>query len=346
MRVAGQAAGGSVSGVGAASKAWTRGLRRNDRMAKEAAAGIVTGPKPPAGKGLESALQELISNVPAVKRVLVQARERGFVTHDEINAALPEDELVADLTLAARLVNLNVGTRVIGVASRADEIGAGRIDAMLSANDVATRFTVEMERTGTCQAVVPVSGLLALTARTLRQSEFVALEKLAGVDAAELTKAMLSVDRFVREDSSLPVDAATRAALLDRFGMFGIRISIAVLRAGVSDCEVQWNAIEERRIGERYALATEVVGDVERQRVLARTHRVAVEQRPVGAAFGVRVHGGNRCQARRAGGCKVDAHAGSRPAAGGVQHMRRELAHRDPLCDAHASSSGGFRGGR
>ncbi|MGE2692175.1 dynamin family protein [Mycolicibacterium pulveris] len=124
---------------------------------------------------------------------------------------------------------------VIGVVSRADEIGAGRIDAMLSAKDVATRFTSEMDRTGICQAVVPVSGLLALTARTLRQSEFVALEKLAGVDATELTKAMLSVDRFVREDSSLPVDAATRAALLERFGMFGIRISIAVLRAGVTD---------------------------------------------------------------------------------------------------------------
>ena len=106
---------------------------------------------------------------------------------------------------------------------------------MMSARDVAQRFTAEMDRTGICQAVVPVSGLLALTARTLRQSEFVALEKLAGVDSTELTKAMLSVDRFVREDTTLPVDAATRAALLDRFGMFGIRISIAVLRAGVSD---------------------------------------------------------------------------------------------------------------
>ncbi|RAV18108.1 Isoniazid-inducible protein iniC [Mycolicibacterium sp. GF69] len=135
---------------------------------------------------------------------------------------------------------------VIGVASRADEIGAGRIDAMLSAKDVAARFTAEMERTGTCQAVVPVSGLLALTARTLRQSEFVALEKLAGVDAAELTKAMLSVDRFVREDSSLPVDAATRAALLDRFGMFGIRISIAVLRAGVGDSVALADELLER----------------------------------------------------------------------------------------------------
>jgi hypothetical protein len=83
--------------------------------------------------------------------------------------------------------------------------------------------------------VVPVSGLLALTARTLRQSEFIALQKLAGADPAELNKAMLSVDRFVRADSPLPVDAGTRAQLLERFGMFGIRISIAVLAAGVTD---------------------------------------------------------------------------------------------------------------
>ena len=46
---------------------------------------------------------------------------------------------------------------------------AGRIDAMLSARDVAARFTAEMDKTGICQAVVPVAGLLALTARTLRQ---------------------------------------------------------------------------------------------------------------------------------------------------------------------------------
>ncbi len=93
---------------------------------------------------------------------------------------------------------------------------------------------------------MPVSGLLALTARTLRQSEFVALQKLAGVEAAELAKAMLSVDRFVREDTSLPVDAATRAALLDRFGMFGIRISIAVLRAGVGDSVALADELLER----------------------------------------------------------------------------------------------------
>ena len=136
---------------------------------------------------------------------------------------------------------------MIGVASRADEIGAGRIDAMLSAGDVAKRFTEEMDKTGICQAVVPVSGLLALTARTLRQSEFVALEKLANVDAAELAKAMLSADRFVREDSFVAGRCGhPRGQLLDRFGMFGIRISIAVLRAGVNDSVALADELLER----------------------------------------------------------------------------------------------------
>ena len=156
----------------------------------------------------------------------------------------------ADIALLKQIGELVGGSSgalgVIGVASRADEIGAGRLDAMLSAKDVAKRFTEELDRTGICQAVVPVSGLLALTARTLRQSEFAALEKLAVVDPTHLNKAMLSVDRFVREDIDLPVDAATRAALLDRFGMFGVRISIAVLRSGVTDSVGLADALLER----------------------------------------------------------------------------------------------------
>lgn len=145
----------------------------------------------------------------------------------------------ADIALLTRIGELAGGgggaLGVIGVASRADEIGAGRIDAMLSAADVAGRFTRELERTGVCQEVVPVSGLLALTARTLRQSEFTTLAALAAVDPGELNRAMLSADRFVREDPALPVDAATRGRLLERFGMFGIRVAVALLRSGVSD---------------------------------------------------------------------------------------------------------------
>ncbi|TDZ76221.1 dynamin family protein [Mycobacteroides salmoniphilum] len=146
----------------------------------------------------------------------------------------------ADIGLLTQIGKLVGGERggavgVVGVVSRADEIGVGRLDAMLSAREVAARFAGEMERTGICQAVVPVAGLLALTARTLRQAEFVALQKLADVDPQVLAKALLSVDRFVREDDSLPVDAQTRAGLLHRFGMFGIRIAVAVIRVGVAE---------------------------------------------------------------------------------------------------------------
>lgn len=156
----------------------------------------------------------------------------------------------ADIALLTQIGDLVGGSAgalgVIGVAARADEIGVGRIDAMISARDVAQRFTAELDRTGVCQAVVPVSGLLALTARTLRQSEFDALSALAAVDAADLNAVMLSADRFVREDPTLPVDGPTRAALLERFGMFGVRISLALLRAGVADAATLAEDLLER----------------------------------------------------------------------------------------------------
>jgi hypothetical protein len=148
----------------------------------------------------------------------------------------------ADIGLLTQIGRLVGGERggavgVVGVVSRADEIGVGRLDAMLSARDVAARFAAELEGTGICQAVVPVAGLLALTARTLRQAEFVALQKLSELDPQVFARSLLSVDRFVREDDSLPVDASTRTSLLHRFGMFGVRISVAVLRTGVTDAE-------------------------------------------------------------------------------------------------------------
>ncbi len=49
---------------------------------------------------------------------------------------------VALLKQIGQLVGGSAGALgIVGVASRADEIGAGRIDAMLSAADVAQRFT-------------------------------------------------------------------------------------------------------------------------------------------------------------------------------------------------------------
>ncbi len=66
-------------------------------MAKNAVASGATMLKPPPGKVVaDSPTQELIGNAPALKRLVTQARERGFVTLDEINAALPEEEISPD----------------------------------------------------------------------------------------------------------------------------------------------------------------------------------------------------------------------------------------------------------
>src|SRR5918995_3365796 len=66
-------------------------------MARNAVASGASAIKPPAGKGLpEGAVQELISAAPGIKRLIIQARERGVVTVDEINAALPEEEVSPD----------------------------------------------------------------------------------------------------------------------------------------------------------------------------------------------------------------------------------------------------------
>ncbi|MGX1771433.1 dynamin family protein [Nocardia brasiliensis] len=124
---------------------------------------------------------------------------------------------------------------VVGVVSRADEIGAGRIDALHSARDVATRFAGELERTGLCQAVIPVAGLLAFAAATLRQQEYAAFEALAGVPVEELSAALLSADRFARPDIALPVLPEARAQLAERFGLFGIRMAVTLVRLGVRD---------------------------------------------------------------------------------------------------------------
>ncbi|MGU3291681.1 dynamin family protein [Williamsia sp. M5A3_1d] len=124
---------------------------------------------------------------------------------------------------------------VVGVVSRADEIGAGRVDAMMSARDVAARFASELERTGLCQAVVPVAGLLALGARTLREVEYRALVALAAVPPDDLALAMLSADRFSAPTTDLPVAPQTRAELLDRFGVFGVRMAVTLIRLGSPD---------------------------------------------------------------------------------------------------------------
>ncbi|MFC4374127.1 dynamin family protein [Nocardia halotolerans] len=135
---------------------------------------------------------------------------------------------------------------VVGVVSRADEISAGRIDALHSARQVAARFATELERTGLCQAVIPVAGLLAFAAATLTQPEFAAFAALAALPADTLELALLSADRFARPDTDLPVAPSLRAQLVDRFGMFGVRMATELVRTGVRDAAALAEALSAR----------------------------------------------------------------------------------------------------
>jgi 50S ribosome-binding GTPase len=119
----------------------------------------------------------------------------------------------------------------IGVLSRADEIGAGRLAALESAARIAQRYRRDPQVRQLCQTVLPVAGLLAETATTLREDEFAALAALVAVDRPTLDGLLLSVDRFAAPDAPVDADADVRRALLARFGVFGVRLSIALIRS-------------------------------------------------------------------------------------------------------------------
>jgi len=118
------------------------------------------------------------------------------------------------------------------VLSRADELGGGRVDAVLSARQVARRYRVAPEVAGLCQDVVPVAGLLAAAARTMTEAEFAVLRTLAAVPRAELEPRLLSTDRFAAEEFPASVAAVDRIKLLSRFGLFGVRLALTLIRRG------------------------------------------------------------------------------------------------------------------
>jgi hypothetical protein len=126
-------------------------------------------------------------------------------------------------------------TTTLTVLSRADEVAAGRLDSMLAAGEIAQRWVRDPAIAAVSQAVVPVAGLLALAGRMLRHRDYVALRSIATADPADTETLLLTADRFVRSDASVPVSADVRASLLERLGLFGIRLSVVLIRTGVPD---------------------------------------------------------------------------------------------------------------
>ncbi|HKE74238.1 MAG TPA: dynamin family protein [Acidimicrobiales bacterium] len=122
----------------------------------------------------------------------------------------------------------------VGVLSRADEVGVGRIDSMASAQRIAARYRRDPKVRRLAQTVVPVAGLLAQSGTTLRESEYKALDAIAGAPRDEAEALFLSADRFVQAATAIPLTPMERERLLDRFGLFGVRLAVALIRQGAA----------------------------------------------------------------------------------------------------------------
>ncbi len=122
----------------------------------------------------------------------------------------------------------------IGILSRADEIGVGRLDSVASARRIATRMAADPNVRRVVQTVVPVAGLLAETAATLTESEVAQLRKVAELPVREAESLLLSADRFVQQMPELGLTSIEREALLARFGMYGVRLVISMMRHKVA----------------------------------------------------------------------------------------------------------------
>ncbi|WP_448626182.1 dynamin family protein [Geodermatophilus sp. URMC 64] len=187
-------------------------------------------------------------DTPGVASVTAGAgeRTRAFVATDEVPApdalvyltrqVQPEDLAVLSAFRSAT-GGAGLATTTLLVLSRADEAASGRLDALIAADDLARRTAEDPAVRALGAGVLPVSGLIGLAGRTLRHRDFVALKSLADADRADAERMLLSVDRFCRPEAPIPVAAEIRASLAERLGLFGIRLSVALIRGGAQHAD-------------------------------------------------------------------------------------------------------------
>lgn len=133
----------------------------------------------------------------------------------------------------------------LALLARADEIGAGRVDALDSAARIATRYQGDPMLSSLVSGVLPIAGLLAETGLTLREEEAAALRTLATSPDEELEEMLLSTDHFVEVDRSA-LTAELRIELLGRLGLYGVRFAVGVVRGGQTSATALGAALVER----------------------------------------------------------------------------------------------------
>jgi Dynamin family len=148
----------------------------------------------------------------------------------------------------------------IGVLSRADEIGVGRLDSMASARRIAARLGTDANVRRLVQSVVPVAGLLAETAVTLTELEVAQLRRVADLPVRQAEELLLSADRFANAMPELGLTSIERDVLLSRFGLFGVRLTSTLLRREVATTATELS----RELAERSGLnhLREIIGSL------------------------------------------------------------------------------------
>jgi hypothetical protein len=129
---------------------------------------------------------------------------------------------------ADRSVALGSPLNAVAVLSRADEIGAGRLDALVSVGRIAARLESDVRMRSLVSGVIPVIALLAESAATMNEYEVAALRRTAAELGGSSALELASVDRFRRSAAS-SLGAAERESLLARFGLFGLRWIVTTL---------------------------------------------------------------------------------------------------------------------
>lgn len=182
-------------------------------------------------------------DTPGVGSVTESVSSKAFEFLDPEDSDTPADAVLylmkhihaSDLRLLEAFHDDSVANpnpvNAIAVLSRADEIGAGRLDSMESAATIAGRLGEDSRLRRLVQMVVPVAGLLAETAETMTEAEFRDLQRLAA-RADELETLLLSADRFVEGRPETPLTSIDRDRLLGRFGLFGMRAAIGLIASG------------------------------------------------------------------------------------------------------------------
>ena len=187
--------------------------------------------------------QITLVDTPGVDTLSEGVGERAFDFLDPKDTETPADAVLylmkhihtSDLRLLEAFHDEAVSqpnpVNAIAVLSRADEIGGGRVDAMASAQRIANRYGRDSRLRRLVQVVLPVAGLLAETGETLTEREYRWLEELTTVPRKEMDTFLLSADGFIEARPETPLTSIEREQLLGRFGIFGIRQAMALLRA-------------------------------------------------------------------------------------------------------------------